>query len=124
MLKTNKKEYRNNFKTELNSILKDADNGENYCKNLNQLLIRFDEEYNYLNNKKRYPNLQKRLSEYLGGLPYGFNFAYKYQILEFAEIVHECKLTEKQENRIIENFYLHCSFMILRLTSLDIGKLY
>ncbi len=124
MLKTNTKKYRENFKRELNAMLNDIDNGENYCKNINQLVLRFDLEYNCSHYKKIFPNLQIRLSEFLSGVPYGFNFTYKYQILEFAEKIHECKLTDKQEDKIISNFYKHCSFMILRLTSLDIGRLY
>lgn len=123
MLKTNTKKYRENFRKVLNRDLKEYDCGENYCSNIDQLLIRFDEEYNYKNNKIRYPNLQNRLKEYLQGLPYGFGYAYYHQILKFAEEVHQGKLTEKEEDKIIENFYNHCSYMILRLAKIDIGEL-
>lgn len=36
----------------------------------------FDKEYNYLNNKKRYPSLTNRLSEWLQGLPGVFEVAF------------------------------------------------
>lgn len=116
LLRTNTNEYKNNFKTILNDYL--LNYGDNYCENINDLLLCFNNEYNYENNKKRYPNLQTRLKEYLQGTPYGFGFAYKDEILSFAAEVHKIeKIPTNKEDIIISNFYNHCAAMILRIAN-------
>ncbi len=121
LLRTNTNQYKNNFKTMLNNELLSQDDG--YCENINDLLLCFNNEYNFDNNKKRYPNLQNRLSEYLAGLPYGFGFAYKHQILEFASSLHEIEqIPENKQDIIINNFYSHCAYMIIKLGSDEIIK--
>ena len=42
----------------------------------------FNKEYNYSYNKKRYRNLQARISSYLKGLPSCINIAYTYTDIE------------------------------------------
>lgn len=114
LLKTNTNQYKDNFKNTLNTILRNY--SDCYCENINDLLLCFNHEYNHSYNKKRFPNLQDRLSEYLKGLPYGFGFAYRYEILDFACLVHNLsKIPEDKEDIIIKNFYKHCAFMMLKL---------
>jgi len=121
LLRTNTNQYKNNFKKHLNDALLNSSDG--YCENINDLLLCFNSEYNYQNNKKRYPNLQNRICNYLQGLPYGFGFGYKYQILEFAATLHKIeKIPENKENIIINNFYNHCAFMLMKLGSKEIVK--
>ena len=116
LLRTNTNQYKNNFKTVLNNVL--LNYNDNYCENINDLLLCFNDEYNYENNKRRYPNLQSRLADYLQGLPYGFGFAYKYEILEFAAKCHGINsIPENKEDVIIKNFYNHCAMMILRVAN-------
>ena len=67
---------------------------------------RFQSEYNNQYNKKHYPNLQGRLANYLMGLPYHLVFSY-YDIIQLAKkwgtLAHDA--TEKQEDRITENYW-------------------
>lgn len=75
---------------------------------------RFDSEYNYSDNVRRYPSLQERVAQWLQGLP--LNIAYTYcDIIALAEQWHECKLTEKQADAVIERYF---SFMAFRLIQL------
>lgn len=117
LLKTNSNKYKANFKKFATLEI------QNYTelKNIDQFLVRFDHEYNFENNKKRYPNLQNRISQWLQGLPSGFSFCYSHEMLEFACLVHELpKIPVEKERAIIDNFYNHCAFMLLKLASKDI----
>ena len=114
LIRTNTNKYKSNFKKELNNHL--LQYSDNYCENINDLLLCFNNEFNHEYNKKFYPNLVTRLEEFLRGLPYGFSFQYKYQILDFACIVHELKEVPKNKQQIIiDNFYKHCAQMILKV---------
>ena len=119
MLRTNTNQYKNNFKEMLNNELLNM--GDDYCENINDLLLCFNNEYNYENNKRRYPNLQNRLSEYLSGLPYGFSFGYKYQILDFEAALRQVdEIPASKQEGIINNFYNHCAYMLIKLGSNEI----
>ena len=49
------------------------------------------------------------------GLP--FNFEYEnYKILQLVESLHECKLTDKEEDKILSNYWDHLAFKILQLS--------
>ena len=124
LLKTNTKQYKENFKNYFNTLFLDHEN-ENIT-NINSFLIYSKNEWNFTNNKKRIPNLQARFADYLQGLPYGFSFAYRCEILELAAELHELKkVPENKEDIIIKNFYNHCSAMFLKLADKEIiNKLY
>jgi hypothetical protein len=122
MLKTNSKQYVNNFKNEIDLLMK---NYEEYdkVKTLNGFLDCFNNEHNFENNKKRLPNLQNRLADWLQGAPYWFDYTYRYEQITFAEKIHECKITdEKLQSKITENFYNHCACLILRIADKDTVK--
>ena len=72
---------------------------------------------NHVNSLARHPNRQDRLSNYLQGLPSDINLPfYYYDILKLAKSLHEVdSLTEKQESRIIENYWNHMAFHLIRL---------
>jgi len=75
---------------------------------LKQVCEAFQSEYNYPDNKRRYPNLQLRFAEWLMGLPNSLNVEYRnFAILELAvkwESIPK-DATEKQEDKIIENWF-------------------
>ena len=75
---------------------------------------RFESEFNYKNNRLRHPNFQDRIANYLMGLPFNFEFE-NYKILQLAEELHNCKLTEKEEDKIIEKYWSHLAFKIIQL---------
>ena len=82
---------------------------------INHFFDRFEREYNDKNNISRYPNLQNRIANYLMGLP--FNFEYEnYKILQLVESLRECKLTDKEEDKILSNYWDHLAFKILQLS--------
>ena len=75
---------------------------------LQSVLTAFDSEFNFQNNKKIYPNLQNRFSEYLQGLPSSMSVAYSYcDILDFARQIGSLRenATEEQEDKILSNWW-------------------
>ena len=74
---------------------------------------RFKKEFNYSANVVRYPNLQKRVAEWLAGLAIGIEF-YNFDIIARAEKWHECKLTDAQSDRIVENWFDFIAFKLIQ----------
>jgi hypothetical protein len=78
------------------------------AERLLQVCKAFHSEYNFPDNKKRYPSLQLRFAEWLMGLPSAFNVEYRnFAILELAkkwEAIPQ-NATEKQEDKILENWF-------------------
>lgn len=75
---------------------------------------RFNSQYNYSDNRDRIPNLQERVAEWLSGLP--LNIAHcRSDILEIAELWSETSYTDKQAERVIDNWF---GFMALNLIGL------
>lgn len=72
---------------------------------------RFNAEYNYPENKRRIPNLQARVAEWLSGVALNIPI-YNSDIIDTVERWHETTLTDKQATRVIENWF---SFMAFRL---------
>lgn len=82
------------------------------------LSVQFDIEYNHDYNKKRYPNLQNRLVNWFTGLPSCFKVDFEnYRILELAKewgsLANDA--TDKQENRVLENWFNLVAFKVLQL---------
>lgn len=114
LLKTNTNQYKNNFKTHFEAMFKDHTDG--YIRNIDDFINHFDTDGNYQNNKRRLPNLQDRLADYLQGMPYGFNYCYNDDFLELTAELHEIKEVPAEKHKIIiKNFYLHCAGMFIKL---------
>lgn len=85
---------------------------------INEVLSRFNEEYNHEYNKKRYKNLQDRFAEWLKGAPSALEIDYwTDDILKLAidwKSIPE-NATESQKNKIVANFYnfIACKFFQL-----------
>lgn len=95
---------------------------------LKYVLDRFNSEYNYKNNKLRYPNLELRFSEWLMGLPSVIYVPFNYfDIIETNKKLHNVKeFTKEQENRLIERNFHHWATHILRYArdmKIDLGYL-
>ena len=119
MLKTNSKKYLNNIQ---NYIL-DSIDSEGYdiktetpTEKLEFLFDCFEVEFNYKNNKLRYPNFQNRFANWLQGgtainLPHQYN-----KILELSKNLLEVDtLSEKLENQIINNYWSFMAYHIIKL---------
>ena len=75
----------------------------------------FEDEYNYPYNKKRYPNMQERISEYLRGLPSCIYIAFEnYKIAEIGKMWGYCK-TERKEADFINNWFDYIAFRLIQL---------
>ena len=120
MLRTNSNKYLNNIQ---NYIL-DSIDGEGYdiktetpTEKLQFLFDCFEVEFNYKNNKLRYPNLQDRLANWLQGLPSSISIPHQYnKILELSKNLLEVDtLSEKLENQIIKNYWSFMAYHIIKL---------
>ena len=118
MLRTNSKKYLNNIQ---NYILDSIDGTEYDIKTetekLEFLFDCFEVEFNYKNNKLRYPNLQDRFANWLQGLPSAINIPHQYnKILELSKNLLEVdNLGEELENKIIDNYWSFMAFHIIKL---------
>tara|TARA_R110000782_G_scaffold58922_1_gene122628 strand:+ start:1780 stop:2151 length:372 start_codon:yes stop_codon:yes gene_type:complete len=120
MLRTNSKKYLNNIQT----YILDSIDGEGYdiktetpTEKIQFLFDCFEVEFNYKNNKLRYPNLQDRFANWLQGLPSAIDLPYQeFKILQLSKILFEVyTLTEKQKETIINNYWSFMAFHIIKL---------
>jgi len=120
MLRTNSKKYLNNIQ---NYILDSIDGTEYDIKTetptekLQFLFDCFEVEFNYKNNKLRYPNFQNRFANWLQGLPSAIDLPYQeFKILQLSKILLEVyTLTEKQKETIINNYWSFMAYHIIKL---------
>lgn len=116
MLKTNSKQYRDNFARFLDDILIDEEgSGDTFKSRLQYLANRFRAEYGFTDNLRRYPNTQERLKEWLAGLAIGLPYTYC-DIIQTAKVLHEDKkISALMLDKIQEQWFNHCAMMIIRI---------
>ena len=122
LIKTNSKVYRERIYKEILDAINFEHDGE-YIEDLtpkqkiDYLFSSFEREFNYENNKKRYPNYQERLAQWLMGQPSYIHLpSYNFEILEFAARVHGIdEVPENKQDIIINGFYMHMAYMIMKL---------
>ncbi len=115
MKRTNTNDYKNAIEEYIIDCIECEDIELNTPKEkIEHLFNEFDRVANFAHNLKKFPNNQERLADYLQGLPFSFEYE-NYKILELAERLHECKLTEKQEETILSNYWSHIALHLLRL---------
>ena len=120
MLRTNSKKYLNNIQAYLLSSIDGTEYGiktDTPKEKLQFLFDCFEVEFNYKNNKLRYPNFQNRFANWLQGLPSGINIPHQYnKILELSKYLLEVDtLSEKLENQIIKNYWSFMAYHIIKL---------
>lgn len=128
-MKTNTKAFNEvYFKYILDSINFEDFDPKNDKERMELFWVDFDQRANYKYNKKRIPNLQDRIADFLMGLPYDFKFA-NWEILEMA--VEQGSLpenyTEKQADRILDNYWNFTALKIIQLSKklgIDISLFY
>lgn len=122
LLKTNSKEYL----TRLNAYLIESIETDYFTTEpktdkdkINAVYKEYEAEFCHDYNIKRYPNDVVRFSEWLMGLPSCINIEFQnYDILELAKKLHGVnELTEKQEDVILNNYWLHIADKFLSLRS-------
>ncbi|UUV43263.1 hypothetical protein RCCWILLIS_91 [Rhodobacter phage RcCWillis] len=111
MLKTNSNAYKAKVYAYLCESIYDFEGTEAECAA--HIWERFNSEYNYPDNRKRIPNLQERVADWLAGIP--LNIAvYSADIMQLAESWAETRYTDKQAERIIDNWFNFMAFQILK----------
>lgn len=75
---------------------------------------RFDTEYNFKQNRQRYPMLQQRVAEWLAGLPLGIDYTY-HDIIERSKAWHDMDFTEEQAGKICENWFKFLAFKLVQM---------
>lgn len=79
----------------------------------------FESEYNYPANKQNYPNTQDRLAQWFMGVPSAISIDYEnYRIIELAKEWGSLPIdaTEKQEQRVLDNWYNLMAFRLIKLS--------
>ena len=112
-LRTNKKEYKTRLKKYILEILKEDYKEYNNKSRatekqaLQHFINRFDKEFNYYNNIKRYPNVINRVENYLQGLPFSFPYMYHNIIKDVAKLhkVDINTITESQRDTIGQKYF-------------------
>lgn len=120
-MKKNIRDYKKNgyqFAYILDSIAEEDSNGTLLKKDADRINFFFDcfeKEFNYIQNKLRYPDLQERIAQYLKGLPSCISIPFSnYDIIELGKSWGLCK-NEKQEDRILQNYWSTCAIRLIQL---------
>ena len=116
LMNTNTNHYKERIRNYIINNINEIEENNTDKKKLIYLLHTFDVEFNFANNKQRYPNLQNRLADWLNGSPYAISTpTYYYDMIEDTKQIHNTEvLTEKETEIICNNFYNHISLHILR----------
>ena len=102
------------FRYILDSVRDDECEGMNDSDKAAYLWSRFESEYNYSNNRKRIPNLQARVAEWLSGLAIGIEYT-NAGIVALAEDWQGRKLSDKQAELVIDNYFSSMAFKVMQL---------
>jgi hypothetical protein len=121
LIKTNTNEFKSRFKNHFEAEFKELT--DVYINSVDEFLQAFDNEANFENNKKRIPNLQKRLADWLMGQPYGFSYSYTHEQVELAKLLYQVdELPKQTEKTISENFYNFCALKFMQVASPEIVR--
>jgi len=101
----------------LDCIQTENDN-ETTQEKIKYVLNDFDNEFNFSNNKKRFPNLQTRFAEWLQGSPSALSIDYyNCDIIKLAKDWGSIpqNATERQEQNILDGYwnFMSCKFFQL-----------
>ena len=104
----------------INSILLGAIDTDENTQNLTPikyLFDRFEGEYNHSYNKKRYPNDQTRIGEWLKGFASVINLPFTNGgIMKFYKQVYNTEnFTLAQQSKLIKNYYNFIAFHLIKL---------
>ena len=73
--------------------------------------------YDYPSNKKRIPNLQLRVADWLQGLPEYLNVDFEnYKIIEIGKSWGYCS-TERKENEFINNWFKNIALRLIQIAN-------
>lgn len=102
------------FRYILDSVTDTECDGMNDSEKALYLWNRWNAEYNYAENQRRIPNVQARIAEWLAGLAIGIEYR-NAGIVALAENWQGRTLTDKQAERVIENYFSFMAFKLMQL---------
>ena len=108
----NSKQFRDQVKAHILAGVYDFD-GDDTAK-ARHIWARFVSEYYYPENRQRTPQVQALVAEWLSGLPLQIAFV-NWEIVELSEKWQGDKLSEKQADRTIANWFNLLAFNLLDL---------
>lgn len=112
-MRTNSNAYRDKIRPYILGAVYDYTGPDTDADRARHIWARFLSEYNYPDNRRRTPNLQARVAEWLSGLP--LNIAYtNADILALAEEWHGETVEGDRADRIVENWFSHAAFHLLK----------
>lgn len=118
IVRINSKEFWKRFQGYfMECVTDDGNEFDSVEKALGYFWSRFSVEFNYAYNKKRIPNLQARIADYLQGLPFGFDWNYP-GIIEAAKRLGTAdeNTPEKKLDKINENWFKWLAAKIMQFS--------
>lgn len=112
MKNTNSKQFKQMVFNYLADSLYDFEG--DYLERVARIKEKFTVEYDYPDNRRRTPNKQDRIAEWLAGLPLSIDYS-NVDIIARAEQWHETKLTDKQAEKIVDNWFNFLAFKTLQM---------
>lgn len=131
-MKKNPREFKKSgvqFAYILDCVHSDEINVEalNDDEKIKYVLDTFDNEYNYPYNKRTYPCLYERFSQWLRGLPTALSIAFAYyQIIEIGKSWGYCE-TEKKAEKFCDEWFYQISakfFQLARILGVSVSEYY
>lgn len=120
MKNTNTKQFRNTVYAYLTDSAYSFDETglpDTQANRASHIWERFDSEYNYSQNRARYPSTQARVASWLSGLPLHIDYTYC-DIITRAEQWHDCTLTDKQRDMVCERWFDFLAMKMLQMWQL------
>lgn len=113
-MKTNSNAYKALIRAYILNSVYDYAGPETVQDKARHIWAMFDTTYNYPDNRRRIPNTQARVAEWLSGLP--LNIAYANgDILELAELWHGEPFDDEKAEKIVSGWFNHVAFHLMGL---------
>lgn len=113
-MKTNSNAYKALIRAYILNSVYDYAGPETVQDKARHIWAMFDSTYNYPENRRRTPQTQARVAEWLAGLPLNIAFT-NGDILDLAEAWHGETFEGARADRIVANWFNHVAFHLLGL---------
>lgn len=118
-MKKNVRDYKNvgvQFAYILDCIYNENNENMSDKEAINYFFESFNKEYNNYYNKRLYPNLQERITQYIKGLPTCISIAYaNYDIINIGKSWGCCCRTEKERYDFQKNWFSVIAWRLMQL---------
>ena len=111
-MKTNNKAFQAHVRAHILDALYDYTGPNDDESRARRIRDKFESEYDRPDNRRRTPNHQARVAEWLSGLPLNIAYA-NCDILALSESWHGESHSEKQAERIVSNWFNLLAFNLI-----------